>query len=175
MTAESRRERVEEHDSVKVCVRIRPLSSKEKQEQTKSCIRITASMDGLSNSNAKSSRDTSFGQSKEPQQLIVGKDRAFTFDNILGTTTSQSDTYKTCVEPLVQGFLEGYNATVLAYGQTGTGKTHTMAGTGFDARGLEKNGELQGIIPRVSEFIIRSRGCAQLILKLFMLLLAISR
>ncbi|KAG7396626.1 hypothetical protein PHYBOEH_002000 [Phytophthora boehmeriae] len=155
MTAEGRRDRAEEQDSVKVCVRIRPLSSKEKQEQTKSCIRIAASVDGLSNSNAKSSHDSLFGKNKEPQQLIVGKDRAFTFDNILGVTTSQLDTYKTCVEPLVQGFLEGYNATVLAYGQTGTGKTHTMAGSGYDARGSEKNGELQGIIPRVIKAVFK--------------------
>ncbi|GMF43058.1 unnamed protein product [Phytophthora fragariaefolia] len=143
MTADSsRRERVEEQDSVKVCVRIRPLSSKEKQEHTKSCIRIAASFDGLSSSSSISSRSESAGSRKGPQQLIVGRDRAFTFDNVLG------ETYQLCVAPLVKGFLEGYNATVLAYGQTGTGKTHTMAGSGFDAQGREKNGELQGIIPR---------------------------
>lgn len=52
--------------------------------------------------------------------------------------------------PLVHGFVEGYNATVLAYGQTGTGKTHTMSGGGFDAKG-DKNEDIQGIIPRVRE------------------------
>ncbi|KAJ8577309.1 hypothetical protein ON010_g1899 [Phytophthora cinnamomi] len=156
MTADSnRRERVEEQDSVKVCVRIRPLSSKEKQEQTKSCIRVAASFDGLSSSSSGSSRGESAGASKGPQQLIVGKDRAFTFDNVLGITSSQTETYRLCVAPLVQGFLEGYNATVLAYGQTGTGKTHTMAGSGFDARGREKNTELQGIIPRVIKAVFK--------------------
>lgn len=30
--------------------------------------------------------------------------------------------------PIVQNVLEGYNGTIFAYGQTGTGKTHTMAG-----------------------------------------------
>ncbi|KAL3673873.1 hypothetical protein V7S43_001560 [Phytophthora oleae] len=156
MTAESsRRELLEEQDSVKVCVRIRPLSSKEKQEQTKSCIRIAASFDGLSSSSSISSRGGTPGPSRGPQQLIVGKDRAFTFDNVLGVTSSQSDTYRLCVAPLVQGFLDGYNATVLAYGQTGTGKTHTMAGSGFDARGKEKNVDLQGIIPRVIKTIFK--------------------
>ncbi|EEY65566.1 kinesin-like protein [Phytophthora infestans T30-4] len=152
-TDRSRPERVEEQDSVKVCVRIRPLGSKEKHEQTKSCIRIAASFDGLSSSNTSaSSRD---GSTRGPQQLIVGKDRAFTFDNVLGVTSSQMETYRLCVAPLVQGFLDGYNATVLAYGQTGTGKTHTMAGTGFDGRGREKNGELQGIIPRVIKAVFK--------------------
>ncbi|KAG2931182.1 hypothetical protein PC118_g2583 [Phytophthora cactorum] len=154
MTADrSRPERVEEQDSVKVCVRIRPLGAKEKQGQTKSCIRIAASFDGLSSSKTTvSSRD---GSNRGPQQLIVGKDRAFTFDNVLGVTSSQTETYRLCVAPLVQGFLDGYNATVLAYGQTGTGKTHTMAGSGFDARGREKNGELQGIIPRVIKAVFK--------------------
>ncbi|KAI9995996.1 hypothetical protein PInf_013174 [Phytophthora infestans] len=152
-TDRSRPERVEEQDSVKVCVRIRPLGSKEKHEQTKSCIRIAASFDGLSsNITSASSRD---GSTRGPQQLIVGKDRAFTFDNVLGVTSSQMETYRLCVAPLVQGFLDGYNATVLAYGQTGTGKTHTMAGTGFDGRGREKNGELQGIIPRVIKAVFK--------------------
>lgn len=73
-------------DSVQVCVRIRPLNSKEKQEQTKSCIRLASSVDGLSSSNGAA---TSGGGGGGPQQLIVGKDRAFTFDNVLGIASSQ--------------------------------------------------------------------------------------
>lgn len=76
----SRRERPEESDSVEVCVRIRPLNGKEKQEQTKSCIRIPTSVDGLSSSSS--------GE-EAPKQLVVGKDRAFTFDAVLGATSSQ--------------------------------------------------------------------------------------
>jgi Cdc6-like AAA superfamily ATPase len=63
------------------------------------------------------------------------------------------EAYRLCVAPLVESFFEGYNATILAYGQTGTGKTHTMSGSGFDAKGNEKNPELQGIIPRVSRLV----------------------
>ncbi|TMW60724.1 hypothetical protein Poli38472_000766 [Pythium oligandrum] len=128
-------------DTVKVCVRIRPLNAKERQEQTKSCIRIAASLDGLT-SNNRSSQATAL------QQLIVGKDRAFTFDTVFGIESSQEEIYRNSVAPLVEGFLEGYNATVLAYGQTGTGKTHTMSGTAMDAKG-GRNEDLQGIIPRV--------------------------
>jgi hypothetical protein len=74
------------------------------------------------------------------------------------------------VAPLVKGFLEGYNATVLAYGQTGTGKTHTMAGSGFDARGREKNGDLQGIIPRVVDHLRWSSPGEELTLFVWLLL-----
>ena len=43
----------------------------------------------------------------------------------------QGDVYGRCVESLVDGFFQGYNATVMAYGQTGSGKTYTM-GSGGD-------------------------------------------
>ena len=41
----------------------------------------------------------------------------------------------------MNNILEGYNGTIFAYGQTGTGKTHTMTG-------LEGDAELEGIMPR---------------------------
>lgn len=132
--------RSEANDSVKVVVRVRPLNGKERHEQTKSCVRITSSPDGLSSNN--------IPEGHAPQQLIVGKDRAFTFDEVFGIDSTQKDVYRNTVEPLVDGFLEGYNATVLAYGQTGTGKTHTMSGTSVDPKG-GKSDDLPGIIPRV--------------------------
>lgn len=89
-----RKDRPEDMDSVQVCVRIRPLSSKEKQEQTKSCIRIASShLDGLASSSTSASTQAPSG----PQQLIVGKDRAFTFDNVLGVTSAQGVRAIDCV------------------------------------------------------------------------------
>lgn len=38
------------------------------------------------------------------------------------------DVYSYVVAPMITDVLEGYNCTVFAYGQTGTGKTHTMTG-----------------------------------------------
>lgn len=43
--------------------------------------------------------------------------------------------------PIIEKVLEGYNGTIFAYGQTGTGKSHTMSGK-MDPK------ELRGIIPR---------------------------
>lgn len=88
-----RKDRLEDMDSVQVCVRIRPLSSKEKQEQTKSCIRIVSSLNGLTSALVSSSAQAPSG----PQQLIVGKDRAFTFDNVLGVTSQQGVRVINCV------------------------------------------------------------------------------
>ena len=40
----------------------------------------------------------------------------------------QQELYEGSVKPIVSSVFEGYNGTVFAYGQTGTGKTHTMEG-----------------------------------------------
>ena len=65
----------------------------------------------------------------------------------------QVEVYQTCVLPCVTSCLEGYNATVLAYGQTSSGKSYTMGSEGVEGGGWEGwegegVGERAGIIPR---------------------------
>ncbi|CAI0391696.1 unnamed protein product [Linum tenue] len=85
-------------------------------------------------------------------QNIAGKhiDRVFTFDKVFGPSAQQRDLYDQAVVPIVNEVLEGFNCTIFAYGQTGTGKTYTMEGECKRAKsGL--NGELPqeaGVIPR---------------------------
>uniref|UniRef100_A0A672ZW71 Kinesin family member 21A n=1 Tax=Sphaeramia orbicularis TaxID=375764 RepID=A0A672ZW71_9TELE len=79
----------------------------------------------------------------EPQ-VILGKDKAFTYDYLFDMDSEQDSIYTTCTEKLIDGCFEGYNATIFAYGQTGSGKTYTM-GTGFDVNIPD---EELGIIPR---------------------------
>lgn len=66
------------------------------------------------------------------QKEVSVRDKAqvkkFTFDRVFGPDSKQIDVYKTVVSPLIQEVLQGYNCTVFAYGQTGTGKTFTMVG-----------------------------------------------
>ncbi|CAA7036796.1 unnamed protein product [Microthlaspi erraticum] len=81
-------------------------------------------------------------------QSIAGKhiDRHFAFDKVFGPASQQKDLYDQAICPIVFEVLEGYNCTIFAYGQTGTGKTYTMEG---GAR--KKNGEFPsdaGVIPR---------------------------
>lgn len=54
--------------------------------------------------------------------------KKFTFDRAFGSDSKQVDVYTAVVAPLIEEVLNGYNCTVFAYGQTGTGKTHTMVG-----------------------------------------------
>lgn len=66
--------------------------------------------------------------------------KRFTFDAVFDANSKQSDIYDQIMRPIVDSVLEGYNCTVFAYGQTGTGKTYTMEGVSTDK-------ERKGIIP----------------------------
>ncbi|CAK9159834.1 unnamed protein product [Ilex paraguariensis] len=85
-------------------------------------------------------------------QNIAGKhiDRVFTFDKVFGPSAQQKDLYEQAVIPIVNEVLEGFNCTIFAYGQTGTGKTYTMEGECKKSKS-GPNGELPseaGVIPR---------------------------
>uniref|UniRef100_A0A8B9JVR2 Kinesin-like protein KIF21A n=1 Tax=Astyanax mexicanus TaxID=7994 RepID=A0A8B9JVR2_ASTMX len=86
----------------------------------------------------------------EPQ-VVLGKDKAFTYDYVFDMDSQQDAIYSNCTEKLIEGCFEGYNATVFAYGQTGSGKTYTM-GTGFDVSISEDE---CGIIPRAVTHLFR--------------------
>uniref|UniRef100_A0A7N6A372 Kinesin motor domain-containing protein n=1 Tax=Anabas testudineus TaxID=64144 RepID=A0A7N6A372_ANATE len=86
----------------------------------------------------------------EPQ-VVLGKDKAFTYDYVFDMDTQQDSIYTHCTEQLIDGCFEGYNATIFAYGQTGSGKTYTM-GTGFDVNIGE---EELGIIPRAVNHLFK--------------------
>ncbi|XP_045867978.1 kinesin-like protein KIF21A isoform X3 [Meles meles] len=119
-----------DESSVRVAVRIRPQLAKEKIEGCHICTSVTPG---------------------EPQ-VFLGKDKAFTFDYVFDIESQQEQIYTQCIEKLIEGCFEGYNATVFAYGQTGAGKTYTM-GTGFDVNIIE---EEQGIISRAVTHLFKS-------------------
>ncbi|KAK1174680.1 kinesin-like protein KIF27 isoform X1 [Acipenser oxyrinchus oxyrinchus] len=112
---------------VKVAVRIRPLLPKEILHNQQVCVRVVPNT----------------------QQVIMGKDRAFTFDFVFGQKSLQNELYVTCIKPLVLSLIEGYNVTVFAYGQTGSGKTYTIGG----GHVVSSSDEEKGIIPRAIQEI----------------------
>ena len=87
----------------------------------------------------------------DQDQIIVALDKTFRFDTILGEGTSQYRLYESLVRPAVDQFLNpGYNATIFAYGQTGTGKTFTM---GTNPATCSLSDDNRGVITRVLETI----------------------
>lgn len=73
-------------------------------------------------------------------------DKLFTFDKVFGPKAQQRSIYDQAIFPIVNEVLEGFNCTVFAYGQTGTGKTYTMEG-GMRNKGGDLPAEA-GVIPR---------------------------
>ncbi|XP_073695055.1 kinesin-like protein KIF21A isoform X2 [Garra rufa] len=119
----------QDESSVRVAVRVRPQLAKEKIEGCHICTFVTPG---------------------EPM-VVLGKDKAFTFDYVFDMDSQQDSIYSNCTEKLIEGCFEGYNATIFAYGQTGSGKTYTM-GTGFD---VNISDEELGIIPRAVSHLYR--------------------
>ncbi len=58
--------------------------------------------------------------------LTSGKIRRFKFDYVFGQESKQSDIFDRMAQPVVDKVLQGYNGTIFAYGQSGSGKTYTM-------------------------------------------------
>uniref|UniRef100_A0AAX7SV70 Kinesin-like protein n=1 Tax=Astatotilapia calliptera TaxID=8154 RepID=A0AAX7SV70_ASTCA len=77
--------------------------------------------------------------------VVVGG-KSYAFDRVFPTNTTQEQVYNTCAKQIVKDVLCGYNGTIFAYGQTSSGKTHTMEGKLHDPHQM-------GIIPRIAEDI----------------------
>ncbi|KAI2651148.1 Chromosome-associated kinesin KIF4 [Labeo rohita] len=121
---------------VRVALRCRPLVPKEINEGCQCCLTFV---------------------SGEPQ-VIVGNDKAFTYDYVFDPSTEQEEVFNTAVSQLLLGLFRGYNATVLAYGQTGSGKTFSMGGTYTSE---QENESTVGVIPRVIRRIFQEKSkCA---------------
>ncbi|XP_069047338.1 kinesin-1 heavy chain isoform X2 [Lepisosteus oculatus] len=80
----------------------------------------------------------------EDNVVIGGK--PYMFDRVFQSSTTQEQVYNACARQIVKDVLEGYNGTIFAYGQTSSGKTHTMEGNLHDP-------DEMGIIPRIVQDI----------------------
>jgi len=57
----------------------------------------------------------------------VVPETSYTFDKVLGPSSTQADVYEAAVAPIITDVMNGINGTIMAYGQTGAGKTHTLS------------------------------------------------
>uniref|UniRef100_A0A1W7RGD5 Kinesin-like protein n=1 Tax=Agkistrodon contortrix contortrix TaxID=8713 RepID=A0A1W7RGD5_AGKCO len=80
------------------------------------------------------------------EDTVVIASKPYVFDHVFQSHTSQEQVYNDCAKKIVKDVLEGYNGTIFAYGQTSSGKTHTMEGKLHDPDGM-------GIIPRIVQDI----------------------
>ncbi|GAV52142.1 hypothetical protein ZYGR_0AG01330 [Zygosaccharomyces rouxii] len=89
-----------------------------------------------------------------PSSPLSHPKKTYMFDEVFGADSDQESIFTEVAKNYIQEMLEGYNCTVFAYGQTGTGKTYTMSGDmsiwgDLDSQDKILLGEHAGIIPRV--------------------------
>ncbi|KAM7379747.1 hypothetical protein PAMP_005277 [Pampus punctatissimus] len=80
------------------------------------------------------------------EDTVVIGGKPYMFDRVFSSNTTQEQVYNACAQKIVKDVLEGYNGTIFAYGQTSSGKTHTMEGNLHDTDSM-------GIIPRIVQDI----------------------
>uniref|UniRef100_A0A8D3EED0 Kinesin-like protein n=1 Tax=Scophthalmus maximus TaxID=52904 RepID=A0A8D3EED0_SCOMX len=80
------------------------------------------------------------------EETVVIASKPYMFDRVFQSSTTQEQVYNACAQKIVKDVLEGYNGTIFAYGQTSSGKTHTMEGNLHDT-------DAMGIIPRIVQDI----------------------
>ena len=95
----------------------------------------------------KGGREAALFDESNPKSITITDQEegthSFSFDHVFNSNTPQEAIFETVGVPAVKSVMEGYNGTVFAYGQTSSGKTHTMEGVGLN--------EERGLIPRMLE------------------------
>ncbi|XP_072475380.1 kinesin-like protein KIF18A [Notamacropus eugenii] len=115
---------------MKVVVRVRPENQKEKAVGFYKVVHVVD--EHLLIFDPKEEEDALFHGKKTMIRDITKrkrKDLKFVFDIVFDENSTQSQVFEHTTKSVLDGFLNGYNCTVLAYGATGAGKTHTMLGS----------------------------------------------
>lgn len=127
--------------NVQVLLRCRPLDAQERAAGCQSVIAFDKDRP----------RDVTLQRNGGGKQISTNT--TFKFDRVFRPECTQAELYSQAIEPIVKEMLEGFNCTIFAYGQTGTGKTYTMTG------GMRDGGEggdlapAAGVIPRAIQQI----------------------
>ena len=88
------------------------------------------------------------------------RETRYGYDKVFGPYSTQRQVYQETVSPLITTVLDGFNATVFAYGATGAGKTHTMIGNCESGPGVMLMA-LRDLFERISDLEERQMGSFQ--------------
>ncbi|XP_029410968.1 kinesin-like protein KIF18A isoform X2 [Nannospalax galili] len=115
---------------MKVVVRVRPENTKEKAVGFHKVVHVVDKHILVFDPKQE---EVSFFHRKKTTNFDItkrqNKDLKFVFDAVFDETSTQMEVFENTTKPILRSFLNGYNCTVLAYGATGAGKTHTMLGS----------------------------------------------
>jgi kinesin family protein 18/19 len=129
-----------EKPSIIVAVRIRPENEKERHNFSSRVV-VRAVDEQVLVFDPAPAPGTSTSTKGLPNHYRRPKDVRYAFDRVFDGYASQEEVYMHTAKTLVDPVLNGFNATVFAYGATGAGKTHTMIGSS-SVEELELDGQL---------------------------------
>ena len=109
-------------------------------------IRVVCRFRPLNESEEKSGSKTIVKFPNDADDTCILSGKVYVFDKVFKPDANQESVYLATAKEIVEDVLSGYNGTIFAYGQTSSGKTHTM-------EGVLGNSSLQGIIPRIVQDI----------------------
>ncbi|XP_056873230.1 kinesin-like protein KIF3B isoform X2 [Takifugu flavidus] len=155
-------------NSLLMCQKNRPVMSKNKSSESVKvvvrCRPVNQREDSSGPPGGIIQMDLRLGQVilRNPRAAASEPQKTFTFDAVYDASSKQRDLYDESVRPLVDSVLAGFNGTIFAYGQTGTGKTYTMQGAWMDP---EKRGVIPNAFDHVFTHISRSQSDKQYLVR----------
>ncbi|XP_075614400.1 kinesin-like protein KIF20B isoform X5 [Balearica regulorum gibbericeps] len=135
----SQRSSLESKGHIQVCLRIRPFTSLERENESQDCISLEDSTSII----LKPPKNSLSRLSEKTAGQMIQK---FTFSQVFGPETTQEEFFEGTMKQPVQDFLDGYNRLIFTYGVTNAGKTYTFQGTEDDV----------GILPRTMDMLFKS-------------------
>lgn len=128
----------DEADNIRVFVRVRPASARESSQTSREAVvRVDVAASAV--------------------HLLGQPPRSFSFDGVLGDTSSQEDVFHFVGAGAGEACLTGYNGSIYVYGQTGSGKTHTMQGPVLSVEAMRTD-ERRGLLCRTLALIFDEIG-----------------
>ncbi|KAM6092544.1 kinesin-like protein KIF20B isoform 2-T2 [Theristicus caerulescens] len=135
----SQRSSLESKGHIQVCLRIRPFTSLERENELQDCV-------SLEDSTSIILRPPKNSLSRLSEKTAGQMMQKFTFSRVFGPETTQEEFFEGTMKQPVQDFLDGYNRLIFTYGVTNAGKTYTFQGTEDDV----------GILPRTMDMLFKS-------------------
>ncbi|XP_035186597.1 kinesin-like protein KIF20B isoform X4 [Oxyura jamaicensis] len=135
----SQRSSLESKGHIQVCLRVRPFTPLEKENESQDCFL-------LENSTSIVLKPPKNSLNRLSEKTAGQQIQKFTFSQVFGPETTQEEFFEGTMKQPVQDFLEGYNRLIFTYGVTNAGKTYTFLGTEDDV----------GVLPRTMDMLFKS-------------------
>jgi hypothetical protein len=139
---------------IQVFCRFRPQNKREKEENGQLCLQPRKQSE---------SKDTNEKHEEQHVYLKTLDDatHTYSFDRVFFPESTQEQVYESTGKPIIQAVLNGFNGAIIAYGQTGAGKTYSMGGGSYDSKNQESRGIINRAMDQLFQYANDSNSCIE--------------